>query len=475
MELILSNENGSSARRFILSAVFWLVVGSTLGVILAIKMSYPDFLGGVDFLSFGRMRPTHIAGQAFGWLSMAQIGIAYYVTAKLCRRPLWNERLGNLTMWAWNLVVLLGAVTLLMGMSQGREYAEMIWILDVGVMVGLVLAGLNVFMTVLLRQERQLYASLWYIMGSFIWMPMVYFIGNVMWITPFTATTQAPFAGAIAGVNDANINWFYGHNILGLWFTTLGVGSVYYLLPVITRNPLYSHRLSLIGFWTIGFFYIWTGAHHLVWGPVPYWLQTVAIMFSILLILPVSTVVVNFLGTMRGKWHLLVTNLPIRFFVSGTVFYLITCLQGPSQSLRTVSQAVKFTNWVPGHAHLAVFGTFTFIAMGAIYYVLPRRVGRKEMARPSLMEWQFWFALVGFFGFAISLWIGGLVQGAMWTQGVPFLESVRAQAPYYMIRLISGVLMLISVLLFAYNVYITWQNKPEAVDAGQPQPAAAAM
>jgi cbb3-type cytochrome c oxidase subunit I len=466
----LSDEEGSAARNFILSSVVWLVVSSTVGIVVAIKMSSPQFLGGIPWLTFGRIRPIHTNGQLFGWLSMVQIGLALYVLTKLTRVNLYSERLANLVMWVWNLVVLVAAITLALGMNQGREYAELIWPLDILVLVGLGLLAFNVFMTVLRRRERQIYVSLWYIMGSFIWMPLIYFIGNIVWVTPWNSGPGAPFGGALAGVNDANINWFYGHNVLGLWFTTLGVASIYYLLPVVSRNPLYSHRLSLIGFWTIGTFYIWTGAHHLVWGPVPYWLQTIAIIFSVLLIIPVSTVVVNFLGTVRGHWDLLIKSPPIRFFITGTIFYLITCLQGPTQALRSVSQVVKFTNWVPGHAHLALFGTFSFMAFGGVYYVLPRLLGRKSMAHPALIEWQYWIALIGFFGFATSLWVGGLVQGAMWISGVPFLEGVRAQSPYYLVRAISGELMLVSVLIFAYNVYVTAVRRGEETS---PVPGAA--
>lgn len=463
LNCLLSDEDGSAARRFILSGVVWLIIGSAVGVIVAIKMSVPDFLGGIPWLSFGRIRPIHTNGQLFGWLSMVQIGLSLYVLTKLTRVRLYSERLANLVMWVWNLTVVLAVITLASGMNQGREYAELIWPLDILVLIGLGLLAFDIFMTVLRRQERQIYVSLWYIMGSFVWMPLIYFIGNVVWITPWNAGPGAPYGGALTGVNDANINWFYGHNVLGLWFTTSGVASIYYLLPVTARTPLYSHRLSLIGFWTIGTFYIWTGAHHLVWGPVPYWLQTVAIIFSVLLIIPVSTVVVNFLGTMRGRWDLLIKSPPIRFFITGTVFYLITCLQGPTQALRSVSQVVKFTNWVPGHAHLALFGTFSFMAFGGVYYVLPRLLGRRSMARPTLVEWQYWIAVIGFFGFATSLWVGGLVQGAMWIAGTPFLEAVRAQSPYYLVRAISGVFMFASVLIFAYNVYATALGRGEEV------------
>jgi len=464
---LLSDEEGSAARRFILSGVFWLIIGSSVGVIVAIKMSDPHFLGGIPWLTFGRIRPIHTNGQLFGWLSMVQIGLALYVLNRLTRVRLYSERLANLVVWLWNLTVVLAVITLGLGMTQGREYAELVWPLDILVLVCFGLLAYNIFMTVLRRQERQIYVSLWYIMGSFVWMTLIYFIGNIVWVTPWNTAPGAPFGGALAGVNDANINWFYGHNVLGLWFTTMGVASIYYLLPVTARNPLYSHRLSLIGFWTIGMFYIWTGAHHLVWGPVPYWLQTVAIIFSVLLIIPVSTVVVNFLGTMRGRWDLLIKSPAIRFYITGTVFYLITCLQGPLQSLRSVSQVVKFTNWVPGHAHLALFGTFSFMAFGGVYYILPRLLGRRSMAYPALVEWQYWIALIGFFGFASSLWIGGLVQGLMWTAGTPFLEGMRAQAPYYLVRAVSGALMWVSVLLFAYNVYATALGQSEEVTAAR--------
>lgn len=460
------DEEGSAARNLLISSVAWLVVAVTLALILAVKFIYPEFLSGYGFLQFGRIRPVHVNIAAFGWLSMVQVAAVFYMVPRLTRTKLYSERLGNLVVLLWNVFIVLTAVTLLMGMTQGREYAELIWPIDVYFLAILGLVAYNVFRTVQGRKEKKLYVSLWYFMGSLVWMPIVYVVGNVMWVIP---------EGALLGVNDAIVNWFYGHNILGLWFTTLGVGAAYYLLPKLVRKPLFSHKLSLIGFWTIGLFYSWVGTHHLIWGPVPYWAQTVSIVASVAMLIPVFSVLWNFWKTLEGRWHLvaglergLATNggsafnagdaLALKFLVLGGVWYLLTCLQGPFQSLRSVQPYTHFTNWVVAHAHLALLGAFTFWGFASIYYVLPRLTG----ARFYSEKWgkaHFYLLTIGLLGFVLSLTIAGLVQGANWTAVNPFVKVVAQMQPYMIVRGISALLMVASVYIFAYNTVKTVAQK----------------
>jgi cbb3-type cytochrome c oxidase subunit I len=234
----------------------------------------------------------------------------------------------------------------------------------------------------------------------------------------------------------------------------MGLSLAYYFIPRSTGNPLYSHKLSLIGFWTIAFLYVWTGAHHIIFGPIPVWLQTVAILFSISLFIPVWTVIANFYGTLRGKWAQ--GNYIVKFLLAGTTFYLLTCFQGPMHSLRSVNQIISKTDWIPGHAHMAVFGAFSFFAFAGIYFALPRILGIKGMFSDKLGEWHFWFSFLGFFTFSATLWIGGFLQGLQWMEPTtPFLETVKAMEPYYVVRLFAAIAMVLGQVIFAFNVFRT--------------------
>ncbi|HYP40281.1 MAG TPA: cbb3-type cytochrome c oxidase subunit I, partial [Chloroflexia bacterium] len=279
----LSGE-GSASRNFLYSAIFWLTIADFIGLLAAVEMISPDFLAGIPYLTFGRLRAMHTNGVLFMWLSMAQLGAFLYIVPRLCGVKLHSEILGNVTMILWNMVGIAGYLTLANGLSQGREYAELIWPIDVMVMTALLLAGYNIFRTIFDRKEKKLFVSLWYIMGTMIWMPMLYFVGNVMW-QPIVDGGQTNIAGypsgGLTGIIDVTWQWFYGHNVLGYWFTTSGVAVVYYLIPVITRAPLYSHLLSLIGFWSIAFFYGLVGQHHILQTPTPGWLKTLAVVGSL--------------------------------------------------------------------------------------------------------------------------------------------------------------------------------------------------
>lgn len=428
----------TSARWFMYTAIVFFLVTISIGLIMAIKFVAPEFLGGVPALSFGRIRPIHTNGVLFGWLLAADMGLCYYIVPRLAGVKLFSEKLGMATLGIWAVIILGAVVTLASGDTQGKEYLELNSFLDVLVTIAWVMFGVNIFATIAKRTYENMYASLWYIMGTILWTAVLWIVANLPVYT---------------GVNDANVNWWFGHNAVGLIFTPMGLALAYYFIPKATGNPLYSHKLSLIGFWTIAFLYIWTGAHHILFGPIPTWLQTVAILFSVSLLIPVWTAVTNFYGTMRGKWAQ--GNYVVKFFLAGTTFYLLTCFQGPMHSLRTVNQIVSKTDWIVGHAHMAVFGAFTFFALGGIYYALPK-ILKRPLYSEKLAEWHFWLSFVGFLGFAISLWIGGFVQGLQWMDyTISFLDTVKAMYPYYMFRMFSGILMVAAQVIFAFNIFKT--------------------
>ena len=463
----LSSE-GSASRNFLYSAIFWLTFADFVGLIAAMEMISPDFLAGIPWLVFGRMRQMHVNGVLFLWLSMAQVGAFLYIVPRLCGVKLWSETLGNITMVLWNMMGIGAYLTLSNGLTQAREYAELIWPLDVMVMVALLLTGYNIFRTIMSRKEKKIFVSLWYIMGTMIWMPMLYFVGNVMWqpLLPSAETNIAGFpSGGLTGIADVTWSWFYGHNVLGYWFTTSGVAVTYYLVPVIIRSPLYSHLLSLIGFWSIAFFYGLVGQHHILSTPTPGWLKTLAVIGSLGLFIPVLTFLTNIWLTMRGNWGKIYESLPLKFVMVGTIFYFITCVQGPMQAIQGFNRLIHFTNWIVGHAHLALLGTFSFMMMGAIYYIIPVTLKRRIYS-PGLAEAQFWLVTVGFLLMMISLQVAGLIQGAAWLNGDAVYKVLPEIKPYLVIRAISGALIVMSGILQAWNIYKT-------VTASEPMLAAA--
>lgn len=462
----------SAARNFIFSAIFWLTIADFIGLIGAIEMYNPDFLAGIPWFVFGRVRQLHTNGVLFMWISMAQVGCFLYIVPKLCGVKLHSEMLGNIAMVMWNLLGLGAVVTLLNGFTQGREYAELIWPLDVWLMATFVLVAYNIYRTILKRKEKKLYVSLWYIMGTLIWMPMLYAVGNVVWQPVTDALAGKPVAwagfpsGSLMGINDVIWQWFYGHNILGYWFTTSGVAITYYIVPIIIRSPLYSHLLSLIGFWSIAFFYGLVGQHHILSTPTPGWLKTLAVLGSLGLFVPVFTFLANIWLTMRGKWGKIYESLPLKFMILGTIFYFITCVQGPFQSIQGFNRLIHFTNWIVGHAHLALLGTFSFWLMGAIYYIVPVTL-RRRVYSPGMAEVQFWLVTFGFLLMMLSLQIGGLIQGAAWMAGMTVPAALPMMKPYFIIRAISGALIVLSGVVQAWNIYKT-VTSGERILAGAP-------
>jgi cytochrome c oxidase cbb3-type subunit I len=445
----------ATSKLFLFTSLVFFVITILLGMINAIRFVSPDFLGHISWLTYGRMRTVHTNGVLFGWLLAADMGLVYYIVPRLCGVKLFSEKLGKWTLGLW-VVILLGAVvTILGGDTSAREYLELNSVLDIMVTIAWVMFAVNIFATIAKRKYIQMYASLWYIMGTILWTALLWIVGNLP---------------VFSGVNDANVNWWFGHNAVGLIFTPLGIAIAYYMIPKTTNNPLYSHKLSLIGFWTIALLYIWTGAHHIIFGPIPVWLQSVAIVFSISLLIPVWTVIANFYGTMRGKWTK--GNYMIKFLLSGTTFYLLTCFQGPMHSLRSVNQIVSKTDWIPGHAHMAVFGAFTFFAIAGIYFAIPK-IFKVKLYSEKLAEWHFWLSFVGFFGFAISLWIGGFVQGLQWMDHtISFLDTIKAMVPYYVVRMFASFIMVGAQVIFIYNIVKTVKGQKETVEEA-PVPAAA--
>ncbi len=434
-----------AARWFLYSAVFWIAVPGLAGLAMATLLYAPSAQewvpGSLDsYLQFGRLRPMHVNVALFGWLSMVYAGSMLFIVPRLTRTPLYSERLAWATLLLWNVVVVGAFFSLLAGYNQGREYAEMAWPLDLLMVVCFVLLAVNIWKTAMRRREPVLYVSVWNFMAATVIIALVYAIGNVIWDT----------SGALRGMNDAILNYFYVHNLFNAWFTTGFLGLSYYLLPRLSGKPLWSYRLAVWGFLSV-----WTGQHHLLYGPGPEWLELVSVSFSILAAIPNTAFTFNFYKTMGGAWRNVVTDVPLRFLVTSCIFYILTCFQGVAQSFRDLNSYIHFTNWVIGHSHLAFLAAFSFTAFALVYHLLPR-TGRGRAFSRGLMEWHYWLTLVGTLAFMITLWTAGFTQGGDWLEGgIPFIETVVAMKPYMLVRLISGIIIAVGVAAFLVGVIRT--------------------
>ncbi|MDW8325496.1 MAG: cbb3-type cytochrome c oxidase subunit I [Anaerolineales bacterium] len=452
-------EPGSASRRFFYSSIFWLLVPGLFGLILAAFLYVPTIYDSLPlwlkpYLSFGRLRPAHVNLAIFGWLSQAYVGAILFIVPRLTRAKLYSERLAHVNWWLWNLMVLGAMITLPLGLTQGREYAELIWPLDLLLVLNFVLLGINIWGTVLRRTEPKIYISVWNFMVSVIIFIPVYAVGNKIWDP----------SGAFTGMTDNIVNYFYVHNLFNSWFTTAGVGLALYLLPKLSDKPLYSHRLALWGLWSV-----WTGQHHQLYSPAPDWLEYLTVVFSILAAVPTIAFTVNFFKTIEGRWHRAADDVALRFLATGAIFWALTCVQGVAQSFRNFSMAVHFTNWVVGHSHLAFVADYSFWAFGLIYYIVPQLVNRPLYSK-KLMEWHYWLTVGGMTVFMVALWIAGLIQAQNWaTNSVPFIVTVRAMQPYFLLRLLGGLAAGAGILCFAYNIWMTVRQPVAAPAVARPQ------
>jgi cbb3-type cytochrome c oxidase subunit I len=463
---MLTKENSASTN-FIMSASAWLILGVLMGLTLALQFVLPDLFRGIPPLVFSRLRQEHTNTVMFAFLSGGMMGLWLYIVPRLTGRRLWSERLGNICVILWNVALLVGILGLATARTQSREYAELIWVVDVGVMIVLILNMINLYMTIANRVERKLYVSLWYVVGTLIWMPCLYFIGNVMW---------NPSTGALTGINDTIFNWFYGHNVLGLWFTTGLLPVIYYMVPKETRTPLYSHFLSLIAFWGIIFFYTGVGAHHLLWAPIPYWLKTIAVAESIGMVLPVVAFMMNIFLTMRGNWNRFMTSIPLRFVITGWAAYILVSYQGSHQALRTINLLTHFTQYVPGHAHLSLLFFAGSTIVGGAYYVIPRVFNCRLYSR-LLANIGYSLHFIGFIFFFGGFLLTGLVQGTNWVhQGLPVWEVLPGLRPYMSLRASGGALIVAGFILYTFNLFMTvWQRKGRSEPTLEAAPSAGAL
>ncbi len=450
--------NYDVAKGFAFSALLWGTVTVLLGILIASQLVYPN-LNFAPFLTFGRLRPLHINAGAIGFGIGAIFGLFYYITQRLTGQDILFPKLAKAHLWLFNVAVVLAAVSLLIGMNTTKEYAELEWPLDVVVVILWVMFAINILGMIFKRKQMHLYVSLWYIIATIIAVAVLYIINNlaipVSWNKSYSI---------FAGVNDANVEWWYGHNAVGFIFTTPILAMFYYFFPKSANLPIYSHRLSIVAFWSLIFAYLWTGAHHLIYTPVPDWIQTVAMAFTIFLIAPSWGSVVNGYYTMGGNWDRMRSNYLIKFFILGITFYGLQTIQGPTQGLRTISALVHYTDWVPGHVHMGTMGWVTMTICASIYYMLPQ-IYKTEIYSVKLANLHFWLVLIGQLMYSVTMWITGIQQGAMWratdqdgSLTYTFIETNLANVPFWQLRIIAGIIFLCGFLVFVYNVIMTAQK-----------------
>lgn len=432
----------ATAKAFCLTSAFWMMVATFYGLLGATELIAPDLTANMGGIVFGRVRPTHINLVLFGFVTPGLLGTAFYFIPRLLGTRLYSERLGVFTVVAWNAALVALVVTLAMGMTQGREYAELIWPIDVTVVAAFALVFFNFIMTVHRRQEPILYVSVWYMLAGSILTACTYALGNVIW---------RPDSGALVGIPDAILLWFYGHNVFGLLLTPFSAAVTYYVIPRATRSPLYSHTLSLLGFWSLIVVYTHIGTHHLLQVPVPTWLKVVAIVDSIAMVIPVMAFLINIWYTAKGKLGEIHADIGAKFVFTGTIMYFFVSIQGSFMALPDVQRVTHFNNWVVAHAHIGVLGFAGMIALGGMYYTIPKLTGRPLFSR-FLADFQYWMVLIGMVGFTIVLTIAGLIQGNAWLNGETVYRVLPEIHVYYVTRAGLGLLIFTSALLGFYNI-----------------------
>jgi len=444
-------------RWFALAAVLWGVVGMLVGVVIAAQLTWPELNFGIPWLSYGRLRPLHTNAVIFAFGGCVLFATAYHVVQRTCQTRLFAPGLAMFTFFGWQLVILLAAVTLPLGLTSGKEYAELEWPIDLLIAVVWVAFAVVFFGTVGTRKVRHIYVANWFF-GAFIIAVALLHIVNSAAI-PVSLTKSY---SAYAGVQDAMVQWWYGHNAVGFFLTAGFLGIMYYYIPKQAERPVYSYRLSIVHFWALIFTYMWAGPHHLHYTALPDWAQSIGMLFSLVLLAPSWGGMINGIMTLSGAWHKLRDDPILKFLIVSLSFYGMSTFEGPMMSIKTVNALSHYTDWTVGHVHSGALGWVGLISMGALYYLIPRLYGRTQMHSVRAIELHFWIATIGIVLYIAAMWIAGVMQGLMWRAVNPdgtlvysFVESVKATYPFYVIRLLGGLLYFAGMLLMAWNVVMT--------------------
>ena len=447
-------------RQFSIMAVIWGVVGMLVGVVIAAQLVWPELNLGLPWTSFGRLRPLHTNAVIFAFGGSALFASSYYVVQRTCQTRLFAGKLASFTFWGWQAVIVAAAISLPLGYTSGKEYAELEWPIDILIAIVWISYAIVFFGTIAKRKIKHIYVANWFY-GSFIITVALLHIVN-------SAAIPAGFMksySAYAGVQDAMVQWWYGHNAVGFFLTAGFLGMMYYFVPKQAERPVYSYSLSIVHFWALIFTYMWAGPHHLHYTALPDWVSSLGMVFSLLLFAPSWGGMINGIMTLSGAWHKLRTDPILRFLIVSLSFYGMSTFEGPMMSIKTVNALSHYTDWTVGHVHSGALGWVGLVSMGTLYFLVPRLFGQKQMYSIKAIELHFWMATIGIVLYITALWISGVMEGLMWrainpdgTLAYSFIESVKAKYPYYIIRLLGGLLYLGGMLVMLWNVIKTATN-----------------
>ncbi|CAM2067238.1 cytochrome-c oxidase, cbb3-type subunit I [Sulfidibacter corallicola] len=444
-------------RKFVWATVIWGMVGMLVGVIIALQLAYWKANLGIPYLTFGRLRPLHTNAVIFAFAGNSIFAGMYYASQRLLKARMYSDVLSRIHFWGWQLIIVSAAITLPLGMTTSKEYAELEWPIDLAITLVWVIMAINYFGTIMKRRERHLYVAIWFFIASIVTVAVLHIFNSLELPVSMTKSYSV-----YAGVQDALVQWWYGHNAVAFFLTTPFLGLMYYFMPKAANGPIYSYRLSIIHFWSLIFLYIWAGPHHLLYTSLPDWAQTMGMLFSLMLIAPSWGGMINGLLTLRGGWHKLREDPILKFMVVAITFYGMSTFEGPMLSIKSLNKLSHYTDWIISHVHGGALGWNGFLTYGMIYWLIPRLYGR-ELYSKKLATAHFWMGLLGILIYMLAMYISGLTQGLMWLDFDKdgylvypnFVETVAAIIPFYWIRFLGGLLYLSGALVMFYNVMKT--------------------
>ncbi|MBP9849680.1 MAG: cytochrome-c oxidase, cbb3-type subunit I, partial [Flavobacterium sp.] len=447
-------------RNFIYASIVFGVVGMLVGLILAFLFLFPNLTSGVSFLSFGRLRPLHTNAVIFAFVGNAMFAGIYYSMQRLLKARMFSDLLSKIHFWGWQLIIVAAAISLPLGYSTSKEYAELEWPIDIAIALIWVVFGINMIGTIIKRRERHIYVAIWFYIATFVTVAVLHIFNSLE--LPVSLSGMKSYS-VYAGVQDALVQWWYGHNAVAFFLTTPFLGMMYYFVPKVANRPVYSYRLSIIHFWSLIFIYIWAGPHHLLYTALPDWAQNLGVVFSIMLLAPSWGGMINGLLTLRGVWDKVRTDAVLKFFVVAITGYGMATFEGPMLSLKNVNAIAHFTDWIIAHVHVGALAWNGFLSFGMIYWLIPRMTKTKLFSE-KLANFHFWIGTLGIILYSLPMYVAGFLQASMWKQFKPdggalqygnFLETVTEIMPMYWMRAVGGTLYLTGVIVLVYNIIRT--------------------
>jgi cytochrome c oxidase cbb3-type subunit 1 len=462
-------------RQFAVMTVVWGLVGMAVGVFIAAQLIWPDLAEGIPWLSYGRLRPLHTNAVIFAFGGSALFATSYYCVQRTCQARLFGGRLAEFTFWGWTAVIVGAAITLPLGVTQSKEYAELEWPLDLLIAVVWICYAIVFFGTIVKRRIRHIFVANWFFAAYIITIAILHIFNNLS--LPVTWTkSYVIYTGAV----DAMVQWWYGHNAVGFFLTAGFLGMMYYFIPRQANRPVYSYRLSVVHFWALISTYMWAGPHHLQYTALPDWAQSLGMVFSLILLAPSWGGMINGIMTLSGAWEKLRTDPVLKFMIVSLSFYGMSTFEGPMMSVKTVNSLSHYTDWTIGHVHSGALGWVAMISIGCIYSLVPRLLGLTSMYSVRAINTHFWVHTVGVVFYIASMWIAGVMQGLMWratnadgTLTYTFVEALKATYPYYGVRLAGGVLVLGGMFIMAWNLVRTFESARSVAPVAVPMPAQA--